>query len=109
MPDDDQPGDTNQRRAAVLRIIEPPAESPERATGQQITNLTRKRPPQLVTEQRLHCLDETLAGLEHHVAGEPVTHHHVRHAAIDLSSFDVAYEIDRCSLQELMRLARQLI
>src|SRR6187551_4038508 len=62
MTDDDQSGDTNQRRAAVLRVVEPATEPPECTAGQEVPDLTRKRPTQLVAEQRLDRLDETFAG-----------------------------------------------
>ena len=59
--------------------------------------------------QRLDHVHQALADLERDVAGEPVAHDHVGHAGIDVARFDVADEVDRRALQQLMRLARQLV
>ena len=59
--------------------------------------------------QRLDHVHQALADLERDVAGEPVTHDHVGHTGIDITRFDVADEVDRRALEQLMRLARQLV
>src|SRR5687768_3190391 len=63
--DDRQPGDAEQRRTAEFRVVNPALEAAERTAGQQVTNLTRERSLQFVSEQRLDSVDEPLARLQH--------------------------------------------
>ena len=107
--DDAQPGDAEQRRAAVLRVVDALAEPPERAPRQQVADLARKRALQLLAEQRPRPSRPALRSLQHDVAGEAVADDHVGVAAVDLARLDVADEVQRRGLEQLVRLARQLV
>ena len=103
------PADAEQRRAAVFRVVHAPAEAPERAPRQQRSDAHRDRARQLLAQQRLDHLDQALADLQRHVAGEPVADDDVGVAAVDVARLDVADEVERRGLQQPVRLARQLV
>ena len=54
MADERQPRHAEERRGAVFRIVEAPAEAPERPAREQVSDLARERSLQLVAQQRLH-------------------------------------------------------
>ena len=85
-------GDAEQRRAAVLGVVDAPAETPERAPRQQRSDAHRDRARQLLAQQLLDHLDQPLADLQRDVAGEPVADDHVGVAAVDVARLDVADE-----------------
>src|SRR5262245_14615374 len=98
--DDREAGDAEQRRAAVLGIVDAAAEPPERPSRQQVADLAGKGPLQLVAKQRFHGLYQSLARLQYHVAGEPVADDDVRRSAVDFTTLDVADEIERRRLEQ---------
>src|SRR5512144_2961458 len=53
VPHDGQTGEANERRSAVLRVIDTASETPKCPPREQITDLARKCAAQLVAEQRL--------------------------------------------------------
>ena len=107
--DDAQARDAEQRRAAVLRIVDALAEAPERPPRQQVAHLARERALQLLAEQLLDHLDQALAQLQRDVAGEAVAHDDVGLAREHVAGFDVADERERRRFEQLVRLARQLV
>ena len=94
MADDGDAGDAEQRRAAVLRVVDAAAEAPERPPRQQRADPHRERARQLLAQQVLDDLDEPFADLQRDVAGEAVADDHVGVAAVDVAPFDVADEVD---------------
>ena len=95
MANNGQAGDAKQRCAAKLRVVDAAPESAERTARQQIPHLARKGPLQFIAEQRLDGVNEALARLQHDVARKAVADDHVRDAAVDLASFDIADEVER--------------
>ena len=77
MTDDAQAGHTHERRAAVFRIIDPPAKSAVCAPRQQVPDLAGERALQLLTEEIIDHFHETFAEFERDVAGKAVAHDHV--------------------------------
>ena len=57
----------------------------------------------------LHCLDDPFADLQRDVAGEAVADDDVGFAGVDVAALDVADESHRRRLEQLVRLARQLV
>ena len=57
----------------------------------------------------LDGLDQPFAHLQRDVAGEAVADDHVGVAGVDVAPFDVADEVDRRVLEQLVRLARQIV
>ena len=96
--DDGDAGDAEQRRAAVFRVVDAPAEMPQRPPRQQRSDAHRDRARQLLAQQILHHVDEPLADLQRDVAGEAVADDHVGVAAVDIARLDVADELQRRAL-----------
>ena len=109
MTDDAQAIQADERRAAVLGGVDALAKSAERLSRQQVADARAERRRQLVVQQALDRLDQPLADLQRHVAGESVADDHVDVAGVHVTAFDVADELDRGRLQQLMRVARQLV
>ena len=109
MADDAETGDAHQRRAAVFRVVDPPAKPPERPARQQVADLARERALQLLAEQLLDHLDQAFTQLQRDVAGEAVADNHVGLPAENVPRLDVPDEVQPRALEQLMRLARQLV
>ena len=86
MPDDAETVQADERRAAVLRAVDALAESAERLPRQQIADARAERRRQLVVQQALDGLDQPLADLQRHVAGEAVADDHVDVAGVDVAA-----------------------
>ena len=78
----DTPFTPEQRRAAVLGVVENAEQLLHLGPGQHLGQLLLDQPD----EQAAHRFIE----LEHHVAHEPVAHHHVHHAELVVPGDDVA-------------------
>ena len=103
------PGDAEQRRAAVFRIVDAAAEMPERAPRQQRSDPHRERARKLLAQQLLNRVHQAFADLQRHVAREPVAHDDVCLTAVHVARLDVADELDRRRLEQPVRLARELV
>src|SRR5262249_24820711 len=57
----------------------------------------------------LHGVGESLTDLESYIAGEAVADDHIHRAAVQIAPLDVTDEVQPGALQQLIRLARQLI
>src|SRR5207237_6713864 len=85
MTDDGDPGEPEERRAAVLRVIDAPLESPQRAPRQQRSDAHRAGARQLVAQQALDDVDKPLADFQRDVAREAVADDDVGVAAVDVA------------------------
>ena len=90
MADDADAADAEQRRAAVLGIIDAFLEIEEGAFRQDVADLAGNGGLERLAEEVADHLDETLADLEGDVADEAVADDHVDVAAVDVAAFDVA-------------------
>ena len=99
-PTSTRPDDAEQRRAAVLGVVDALAEAPERPARQQVADLARERARQLFAQQLLDHLDQAFAQLQHDVAGEAVADDDVGAAREDVAGLDVADEVERRRLQQ---------
>ena len=93
--------DPEQRRAAVLRIIQPPLESAKRILGKDVADLCRQRLLKFLAEHRDERFDQSFTEFQRDVAREPVTNDNVDFAFENVAAFDVADEIDRRELRDL--------
>ncbi len=109
MAHDTEARNTEQRGAAELGVIHSLPKAAERPPRQQVAHLARKRALQLLAEQVFDHLDQPFAQLQRHVAGEPVTDHHVGVARKNAPGFNVPDKRERRGFQELVRVARQLV
>ena len=107
--DDAEAVEAEERRAAVLGVVDAPAEAAERLARQQVADARAERRRQLVVQQALDRLDQPFADLQRDVAGEAVADDDVDVAGVDVAPLDVADEVDRRVLEQLVRLARQLV
>ena len=85
-------GDAEQRRAAVLGVVDAAPEMPQRAARQQRADPHGDGARQLFAQQTLDHVDEPLADLQRDVAGEAVADDDVGLAAVDVARLDVADE-----------------
>jgi hypothetical protein len=105
--------DPQQRRAAVLGVVDAPLEPPQRRGHQRGADLGQKAAAHhLVFDHVQHHLGGALDALQDHVAGETVGHHHVDFAAEDVAALDVTQVIERRraarrARQQLVRVARE--
>ena len=109
MADDAEAVETDERGAAVLGVVDTLAEAPERFARQHVADARSHRRRQLLVQQPLHRFDEPFADLQRDVPGKTVADNHVGLARIHIAAFDVADKPHRRRLEELVRLARQLV
>ncbi len=64
---------------------------------------------QLLVEQPLHRFDQAFADLQGDVAGKTVAHDHIGLTRVHVAAFDVPDKPHRRRLEELVRIARQLV
>ncbi len=91
--DDADAFDTEQRRSAVLGIVDPLAEILECAPRQNVAHLAGQIGFQRFSQHRLDRVHETFADLEGHIADESVADDDVGGAAVEIAPLDVADEI----------------
>ena len=77
VPDDAHPAHAQQRRAAVLPVIQPAPEVVKGLPREQRAHLRRHRPRQRLAQHVAHKAAHALAGLQRHVAHKAVAHNHV--------------------------------
>src|SRR5688572_26713978 len=88
--DDAAAVDAEERRAAVLGVVDALLEVVHRPLEHQRADLARRRPGELGAEHLADHLAEGLAGFEDDVADEPVADHDVGVAVEDVAAFGVA-------------------
>ncbi len=86
--------DAEQRRAAMLGVVDLAFDVAKGALGQHQAGAIERRLPGLLLEHPDHHLTESLGHLENDVAGESVTDHDIDVAGEDIPAFDVADEVD---------------
>ena len=109
MADDAHPAHAQQRRTAVLPVIQSAAEFVEGLPRQQRSHLCGYGAGQRLAQHVAHKAANTFAGLQRHVAHKAVAHNHVRQSAEDVAPFHVADELDRQRLQQRERLTGQIV
>src|SRR6185369_10701156 len=87
---------------ALLEIV-------KRTTRQQIPNLSRNRRLQRLLQNRPDRSHQAFTDLQRHVSDEPVAHHHVSSAVIQVSAFDVSNEIQMSVFQQLVSFAGKVV
>src|SRR5215469_9763696 len=93
MADDANAAHSQQRGAAILRIIHASLEGAERGLGNYVADLARDGGFERFTQQELHHVRHALADLEHHIADEAIAYYYVDYAGIDITAFHISNEI----------------
>src|SRR5579864_8774302 len=101
--------DPQQRRAAVLGVVEPQRERLEARARERDAEAHEQAAAQLFAEQAEDAEGETFAELEDDVADEPVAHHDVGGAGKDAAPLDVADEPQARSAEQLRRPDHELV
>jgi len=109
MADDGDAFESEQRRSAVLRVIETLLEICERVARKQEAELARDSGLQRFLENGADGLDETFADLERDVANKAVTDDDIGASVVEVAAFDVAEKIDRQSFDELEGITGKVI
>src|SRR5579884_3629689 len=99
MADDGYSVDTEQRRTAILGIIQPLSEIVKGVVRQNCADFCLDRFAQLLTQHGAKGFDQSFAQFEHDIAGEAIVDDHVHVTPEYITSFDVADEIDWSALQ----------
>src|SRR5579862_4808867 len=95
--------DAQQRRAAVLGVVEPQRERFEARARERDAEAHEQTAAQLFAEQAEDAEGETFAELEDDVADEPVAHHDVGGAGKDAAPLDVPDEPQARPAEQLRR------
>src|SRR6266481_71089 len=90
---------SQQRCAAVFRMVKPLLEVCKSAARKQKSDLPRDGSPQGFFQGSPDKIHDSLGCLERNVAHKTVGDNHINLAAIDVPSFDVADKIQRKLLQ----------
>ena len=109
MADDRHTLNAEQRRATVLRVVEPFLEVLEGPPRQQVSHLASDRCLQRLFQHGANRVDQPFGNLQRHVADEPVTDNDVDVAIVKVPSLDVADEVHGHGLQHLEGLAGEFV
>src|ERR1700737_2675626 len=95
VPDDGNASHTEQRRAAVLRIINLFSKRLVSFLRQYIPHLRTECALQGILKQSYNVLRDALADFQRYVPDESVANDYVHGSAEDFPSFDIAHKIQR--------------
>src|SRR5579872_2996606 len=109
VPDDGNASYTQQRRAAVFRVIDLFSKSLVSFFREHISNLRTQCALQSVLKQPHNVLRDAFADFQRHVPDEPVANDDIHGSTENFSSLDIADKIQRRLFQADVRLACQLI
>src|SRR5208283_1779619 len=109
MADDAYTLNTQQRRAAVLGIVEALLEIGEGLAREQKSDLAADGRLQRLLEQEAHRLDHAFGDFQRDVADEAVAHQHIGLAVVQIAPFDVAHEVHGQLFDQLVRFAREFV
>src|SRR5579872_543854 len=101
--------DPQQRRAAILRVIDRLPQALQGAARKEKSNLRGQRALDGLLQQSENLYGKTLADFQGDIADESVTHDHVHVSREKISAFDIADKMHRELFQARVYLAREFI
>ncbi len=107
--DDADALDAQQRRSAVLGVVEALFEIGERAARQQRSDLPRDGCFERFLKSGADQVGDAFGNLQGDIADESVGDDHIDFSIVEIAAFDVADKIQRKLLQELKGLAGQIV
>ena len=93
--DDGDALESEQRRSAVLGVVEALLEVLEGRTRQQIAHLAGDGGVQRLLENGAHRLDQSLADLERDIAHKAIADDDVGASVVKVAAFDIAQKVER--------------
>src|SRR5260370_23554318 len=109
MPNHANAAHTQQRRSAVLRVVNGLLQPLEGPLGEQRTHLRKDGTPQRLPEQPKNRNRQPFANFQRDVSHETIANDHVDVAGKKIAAFDVSDKLHRALLQPRIYLAGQLV
>ena len=109
MPNHANAAHAQQRRAAVLRVINRLTQGLEGAFRKHSAHLRNQRTVHGLPQQPKNLERQAFANLQCDVTHESVAHNHIHIAGKQIAAFDIADKMNRTLLQPRVDLARQFV